>query len=158
MRHTYFWGTDSPFSQWHPATFVVGDITFTCAEQAMMHGKAKLFGDRAIARKILATALPRQHKELGRKVQSFDEHTWEKHREGIVMAANLAKFGQNADLREQLLATAGTKLVEASPHDRIWGIGLDADDPRAANPAQWRGQNLLGKILTSVREQLLKKK
>jgi ribA/ribD-fused uncharacterized protein len=152
---TFFFTEASPFSQWHRCAFTSDDRAFNCAEQFMMHGKALLFGDAAIAAKILAADHPREHKALGRKVKSFDDAVWRREREGIVRAGNRAKFTQNPELLETLLATAGTTLVEASPYDRIWGIGLAASDPRAQDPETWRGQNLLGKILTSLRDELI---
>lgn len=152
---TFFWRPDSPFSQWHPATFVVDGLTFTCAEQFMMHGKATLFGDAEVAAQILAAADPRQHKALGRKVRAFDEHVWRAHREDIVYRGSLAKFSQNPTLHAALLATTGTELVEASPTDRIWGIGMSSSNPAATDRTKWRGQNLLGQILTRVRDELL---
>ena len=153
-RHTFFFRPESPFSQWHPARFVVDGLEFSCAEQFMMHGKAILFGDAAIAAEILAVASPRQHKALGRKVSGFDDRAWKAHREEIVLAGSRAKFSQNPDLLSVLLATHGTQLVEASPFDRIWGVGLSMSDPRIDDPANWRGQNLLGKILTRLRDEL----
>ena len=152
---TFFFTEANPFSQWYRCTFTVGENTFNCAEQYMMHGKALLFADRETAAKILAADHPRQHKALGRKVKPFDDATWKRERAAIVRAGNHAKFTQNAELLDQLLATKGTTLVEASPYDKIWGIGLAATDPRAKDPALWRGQNLLGKILTELRDQLL---
>ena len=151
---TFFFTAASPFSQWHPCRFEALGNTFNCAEQFMMHGKAALFGDAAIAAKILASSDPKQHKALGRKVASFDDARWRAERAAIVKAGNRAKFTQNAPLLDQLLATRGTTLVEASPYDRIWGIGLAATDPRAQDPKTWRGQNLLGKILTELRDEL----
>lgn len=153
-RFTFFFTEANPFSQWYPCTFVVDGNTFNCAEQYMMHGKAVLFGDAESARKILAADHPRQHKALGRKVTPFDGAKWNAARIEIVRAGNHAKFTQNPDLLAQLLATAGTELVEASPYDKIWGIGLAATDARAQDPAQWKGQNLLGKILTELRDHL----
>jgi ribA/ribD-fused uncharacterized protein len=152
---TFFFTAASPFSQWHPCRFVVEDREFGCAEQFMMHGKAMLFGDAATAAKILASDSPKTHKALGRKVTPFDDATWKASREAIVGAASRAKYTQNPALLEQLLATRGTTLVEASPFDRIWGIGLRATDPRAQDPKTWRGQNLLGKILTELRDDLM---
>jgi len=154
-RYTFFFRPEAPFSQWHPARFELDGHAFSCAEQYMMHGKAVLFGDAEVAAQILAAATPKQHKALGRKVRNFDDAVWKANRERIVIAGSRAKFAQNPVLRDALLATAGTELVEASPFDRIWGIGLAATDPRAADPAQWRGQNLLGKILTVLRDELL---
>ncbi len=154
-RFTFFWRQESPFSQWHPVEFVVKGQRFMCAEQYMMHGKAVLFGDAQVAERILASSSPKMHKALGRKVSGFDEKRWVQERERIVYEGNHAKFTQNADLLQLLLATAGTELVEASPTDRVWGVGLSEEDPRIHDPAQWRGQNLLGKVLTRLREDLL---
>src|SRR5262245_20586419 len=115
---TFFFTEASPFSQWYPCSFTVGEHTFNCAEQYMMHGKALLFEDTKTAAEILAAGHPRQHKALGRKVTPFDDRTWCEHREAIVLAGNRAKFTQNAELLELLLATRGTTLVEASPFDK----------------------------------------
>lgn len=151
---TFFFTEASPFSQWFRAQLVVDGVTFNCAEQAMMYGKAQLFGDAATAAEILAAEHPRQHKALGRKVKPFDDRAWRLNREAIVRKANHAKFTQNPELLAQLLATRGTTLVEASPYDKIWGIGLAASDPRASDPAKWKGSNLLGKILSALRDEL----
>jgi ribA/ribD-fused uncharacterized protein len=152
--YTFFFTESSPFSQWYRCSFSVDAITFNCAEQFMMHGKAKLFDDADTAAKILAADHPRDHKALGRKVKDFDDAAWKRAREAIVLDGNRAKFTQNPELREALLATRGTTLVEASPYDKIWGIGLAATDPRAQDPTQWKGQNLLGQILTRLRDEL----
>jgi len=154
-RFTFFWREESPFSQWHPSEFLVEGARFLCAEQYMMHGKARLFGDAEVAAEILAARTPKQHKALGRKVRGFDGSRWEQERERIVYEGNHAKFTQNPALLTVLLATVGTELVEASPLDRIWGVGLGAEDPRIQDPSTWRGLNLLGKVLTRLREDLL---
>ena len=153
---TFFWRPDSPFSQWYPCRFVVDGVVYTCAEQYMMHGKAVLFDDAEIAAQILATPEPRAHKALGRKVRGFDDARWKRAREDIVHAGSRAKFTQDEALRAALLATAGTELVEASPLDRIWGIGLASSSPDALDRTRWRGQNLLGKILTRLRDELVR--
>lgn len=154
-RFTFFWRDESPFSQWHPSEFVVEGARFLCAEQYMMHGKARLFGDAEVAARVLAARTPREHKALGREVRGFDGALWERERERIVYDGNHAKFTQNPSMLAALLATAGTELVEASPLDRIWGVGLAEEDPRIQDPAQWRGLNLLGKVLNRLREDLL---
>src|SRR5262245_20959975 len=130
MEFTFFFTEASPFSQWHRCRFVVDGVTFNCAEQFMMHGKAMLFGDTATAADVLAADHPRTQKALGRKVKPFDNVVWERERVTIVKAGNRAKFTQNPELLATLLATKGTTLVEASPFDKIWGIGLGANDPR----------------------------
>jgi ribA/ribD-fused uncharacterized protein len=150
---TFFW--KSRLSQWHRSPFVVGGVSFTHAEQYMMYAKALLFADRDAAERILAAETPQEQQVIGRTVRGFDEAVWVLFRAGIVFAGNYARFGQNPDQRELLFATRGTTLVEASPHDRVWGIGLAANDPRALERSQWLGLNLLGEALTQVREALL---
>lgn len=149
-KFTLFW--NGPFSQWYPSPFIVHHLTFNCAEQFMMYSKATLFRDTETAEKILYTTLPKDQKALGRKIRNFDTNIWFLFREGIVYTATYAKFTQDLALQEILLATKGTTLVEASPHDKVWGIGLSEDDPRAQNRATWAGLNLLGETLTRVRE------
>jgi ribA/ribD-fused uncharacterized protein len=124
------------------------------AEHYMMWGKAMLFGDAATAERVLAAAEPKQAKALGREVRDFDQRRWEEHRLDIVVAGNTAKFGQHENLRQFLVGTGDQVLVEASPLDRVWGIGLSADDPRATDPDQWQGLNLLGEALMKVRAAL----
>ena len=143
-----------PFSQWHPSRFELEGHDFTCAEQFMMHAKAKLFGDQASAQRILETTDPGEQKAVGRQVRGFDPALWDREKVAIVTRGNNAKFRQNKGLRRKLFQTGSALLAEASPIDTIWGIGLSADDPRALDPAKWPGQNLLGKILTDLREAL----
>lgn len=120
----------------------------------MMAAKARLFGDAETEERVLTAPHPGAAKALGRQVRGFDERVWERERYGIVVQASMAKFGQDPALGEFLLGTAGRVLVEASPLDRVWGIGLAADDPRAANPDRWRGLNLLGFALMETRATL----
>ncbi|NTX59623.1 NADAR family protein [Myxococcus sp. CA051A] len=154
-RFTFFWKEESPFSQWHRSEFVVDGVHYGCTEQYMMAGKARVFGDMEVLASILKTSAPKAQKALGRKVRNFDAATWERERERVVHEGNRAKFTQNASLLEALLATAGTELVEASPMDRIWGVGLSMDNPNIQDPSKWRGLNLLGKVLTRLREDLI---
>lgn len=154
-QFTFFWSNSHPFSQWHRSGFEVDGIAYNTAEQYMMWGKAMLFGDKEIAEKILQVTNPSKQKALGRKVKNFDREIWETHARDIVYQGNLAKFTQNESLKQTLLATVGTTLVEAAPNDRIWGIGLAEDDPRAHNRATWQGTNWLGEVLMRVREVIL---
>lgn len=154
-RFLFFYRDASPFSQWYPASFELEGQQFTSAEQYMMYGKAQLFGDRDIAARILQADHPRQQKALGRQIQRFDDELWNREAKNIVYRGNHAKFTQNPELLLVLLATAGQTLVEASPTDRIWGIGLSEDDPRIHQRATWRGTNWLGEVLTQLREGLL---
>lgn len=154
---TYFWKSASPFSQWHesPYTLEINGVSYqySCAEQGMMHGKALLFGDDEVAAQILATPSPREMKALGRMVRGFNDKIWNEHRIEIVHCNSVAKFTQNRSLCEALLNTTGD-LVEASPYDRIWGVGLKEADARKMNPHKWHGLNLLGRILTRVRDEI----
>lgn len=153
-RFVFFWQPPAPFGQWTPSPFTVEGVDYGCAEQWMMACKARLFGDAEALAKILASDSPRRHKALGRQVRGFSGPVWEAARMEIVVAGNRAKFSQNPELRDVLLATGDKVLVEASPYDRIWGIGLRADDPRVHDPERWRGQNLLGEALMQVRDEL----
>lgn len=149
-----FWKPPAPFSQWTPSTFSVDGGTFNCAEQYMMAGKARLFGDHEMHARILDADGPAAQKSLGQRVRGFDEDTWRAHRVAIVVRGNHAKFTQNPAMGEALLATGERVLVEASPYDRIWGIGLRADHPHATSPERWRGANLLGQALMEVRARM----
>lgn len=160
VKYLRFWGHRpradgtigaSCLSQWWPSPFTVDGVTYASAEHWMMVGKARLFGDAAAAQTAVAAKSPAEAKEAGRLVRGFDEAVWERERYALVVAGSLHKFGQDPALREFLLATGDRVLVEASPMDRIWGIGLAADDPRAQDPAAWRGLNLLGFALMDAR-------
>ncbi len=120
----------------------------------MMERKARLFGDVAAARAVLAAADPAAAKKHGRQVRGFDEAVWSECSFDIVVQGNAAKFDQHPPLRNYLLGTGERVLVEASPLDRVWGIGLTADDIRAQAPSAWPGRNLLGFALMRVRAML----
>ena len=162
-RYLLFWGHQPPtsggvgqgcLSQWWPVTFTVDGISYASAEHFMMAGKARLFGDAEVADRIAAAPHPGAAKALGRQVRGFDEDRWRASRFELVVAGNLAKFGQHPELADYLLATGDRVLVEASPVDRVWGIGLAADDERASAPEHWKGLNLLGFALMAVRREL----
>lgn len=154
-QFTFFWKSASPFSQWHFAKFKIDGITFNCTEQYMMYKKAMLFDDVDIAQQVLDTQMPVDQKRLGRKVKNFNKEVWENNCKEIVYEGNYAKFTQNKHLKEKLLSTSGTTLVEASPYDDIWGIRLSADNPKAKDRSQWQGKNWLGEILTQLREDII---
>ncbi|QKW19497.1 NADAR family protein [Kitasatospora sp. NA04385] len=141
-------------SQWWPSPFTVDGVRYHTAEHWMMAGKARLFGDEEAVPKILGARTPAEAKKLGRLIQGFDEDRWVAHRFELVVTGSTAKFGQDERLRTYLLRTGTRVLVEASPLDRIWGIGLAADDERAVSPEQWRGLNLLGFALMEARARL----
>jgi ribA/ribD-fused uncharacterized protein len=141
-------------SQWWPASFTVDGQVFATAEHYMMWRKATLFGDHAVARQILDAPHPHAAKAFGGRVAGFDQRVWDEHRVPIVVAGNLAKFRQHPALGVFLVGTGRRVLVEASPVDRIWGIGLTRDDPAATDPGRWRGLNLLGFALMQVRDEI----
>ena len=162
LKFLFFWGHTPKqaglgkecFSQWYPASFELDDFHYQSAEHYMMAEKARLFGALEIHAEILAAKTPGAAKELGRRVANFDEILWREKRCDIVVAGNIAKFSQNRKLGEFLLSTGARILVEASPTDRIWGIGLAQQDQRCENPTRWRGLNLLGFALMRVRSRL----
>lgn len=161
-KFLFFWGhqpckdgqiTASCFSQWWESSpFVVDGTTYTSAEHWMMAQKALLFDDQATFDKIILAKTPAEAKKLGRAVQNFEQAKWEEKRFELVTAGNVYKFGQDPDLKTFLLNTQDRVLVEASPLDPIWGIGLAAGDPKAQNPEQWEGLNLLGFALMAARD------
>lgn len=150
-KFTFFW--NGPFSQWSKSTFAINGIVYNCAEQYMMAQKALIFRDQEIYDLIMKSDSPREQKKLGRKVRNFVESTWDKESWRVVYRGNKEKFRQNFDLYCLLKDTAGTTIVEASPYDTIWGIGLDKEDPLAQERKTWKGQNRLGQILTSLRDE-----
>jgi ribA/ribD-fused uncharacterized protein len=163
IKYLHFWGHRprpdgrigaSCLSQWWPSPFVVDGVTYGTAEHWMMARKARLFEDAEAERRVLAAGSPAAAKKVGRLVRGFDEAIWERERFGIVVEGSVHKFASRPELREFLVNTGERVLVEASPVDRVWGIGLAADDPAAQDPARWRGPNLLGFALMEARERL----
>ncbi|MEU6810673.1 NADAR family protein [Streptomyces sp. NPDC046831] len=176
IRYLYFWGHRprpdgrvgaSCLSQWWPSPFTVDGVTYATAEHWMMAGKARLFGDAEAERRVLEAGHPAEAKKAGRLVRGFDEPTWERERFRIVVEGSVHKFAAHSGLRAFLLNSGernkvgvppaegwGRVLVEASPVDRVWGIGLAASDEAAADPERWRGLNLLGFALMEARERL----
>lgn len=163
LKYVWFWGHrprrdgevgQGCLSQWWPAPFEAGGVRYATAEHWMMAGKARLFGDAEAERRAIAAVHPKQAKDVGRSVRGFDEEVWAAHRFELVVRGGVLKFGQHPALRDYLLGTGSRVLVEASPVDRVWGIGLAADDERAQDPARWRGLNLLGFALMEARQRL----
>ncbi|MEU6311630.1 NADAR family protein [Streptomyces sp. NPDC047014] len=163
VKYLPFWGHrplpdgrlgPSCLSQWWPSPFTVGDVRYETAEHWMMAGKARLFEDARAERDAVAARTPAEAKKVGRLVRGFDPAVWERERFALVVEGSVHKFGSDPALRGYLLGTGERVLVEASPMDRIWGIGLAADDERALDPARWRGLNLLGFALMEARGRL----
>ncbi|MEM7152729.1 MAG: NADAR family protein [Myxococcota bacterium] len=163
-KYVLFWGhTGKPghdvgpwvFSQWFHAPFEHEGCSYPTAEHWMMAGKARLFDDDKALAAILAASSPAEAKHLGRTVRRFDEATWVAKRFELVVEGNVLKFSSSETLRKYLLGTKNRVLVEASPADRIWGVGFAADHANATRPDQWRGLNLLGFALMQARARLL---
>lgn len=163
LKFLHFWGHTprsdgrigvSCLSQWWPSPFEVDDIEYATAEHWMMASKARLFGDTDAERQAIEAEHPAVAKNAGRLVRGFDEAIWQRHRFDIVVTGSIHKFGQHEGLRNFLLNTGDRVLVEASPMDRVWGIGLSVHDERAQDPARWRGLNLLGFALMEARERI----
>lgn len=166
FKFLFFWGhtpaadghiTETCLSQWWMSRFKAEGVEYRCTEQFMMAEKARLFQDEEMLCKIMEAEHPKEMKAYGRAVKGFDKETWDRACYNIVKRGNEAKFSQNPELWEFLKGTRNRILVEASPRDRIWGIGMGKSNPDAQSPLKWRGTNLLGFALTEVRDQLLKK-
>jgi ribA/ribD-fused uncharacterized protein len=151
-KFVFFWS--GPFSQWHRGNFTYNGLTYNTAEQAMMADKARHFKDNDTLKKIMASNSPKEQKAYGRQVSPFDAGNWDKASTEYVYQINIAKFSADKELAKMLLDTGDKILVEASPYDNIWGIGMAADDSRALDIDQWQGQNRLGEVLMRVRTAL----
>ncbi|MGA4839299.1 NADAR family protein [Streptomyces sp. G45] len=163
LKYVYFWGHTprqdgtlgaSCLSQWCPSPFTADGVAYATAEHWMMAAKARLFGDAEAERAALAARTPAEAKRAGRRVRGFDQAVWERERFGIVVEGSERKFASDDALRAYLVGTGERVLVEASPLDRVWGVGLDAEGARAAGPEGWRGLNLLGFALMEARARL----
>ena len=144
------------FSQWYGSSFIIHGTKYNCAEQFMMAMKAVTFNDDFCLKKILETSNPSIQKRFGRQVRNYNDKEWNEVRYNFVVQGNYAKFSQNGYLKKVLLNTGNKILVEASPYDTIWGIGMDANNPDRFDTSKWKGTNLLGKALMEVREKLKK--
>ncbi|MFD8260295.1 NADAR family protein [Streptomyces griseoluteus] len=163
VKYLHFWGHRPQrdgsvgagcLSQWWPAPFTVDGVEYATAEHWMMAGKARLFADPDAERLVLAAGHPAGAKKAGRLVRGFDEEIWRRERFRIVVEGSVHKFAADPGLREFLLGTGERVLVEASPVDRVWGIGLSVRDEAAWDPVRWKGPNLLGFALMEARDRL----
>lgn len=150
-KYTFFWS--GPFSNWHSSRFIMCNKVFRNSEQAFMWLKAMEFNDTKTAQLIIETSDPRKAKDLGRTVKGYKDSVWSEKREEAMFKSCLEKFRQNDNLKKLLLEN--TNYVEASPYDKIWGIGMKEGEEGIEDPKNWKGQNLLGKVLNRVREAIL---
>lgn len=165
LKYVYFWGHTPKnksvidaacFSQWFESPFTVGGVTYKTAEHWMMAHKAITFDDQDILQQILACDKPAEAKKLGRSVANYNDEIWKNVSFSLVVTGNIHKFSQHADMKEYLLNTGDRVLVEASPVDAIWGIGLSRDSKDIHDVNKWRGTNLLGFALMEARDALRK--
>ena len=160
IEYIFFWKPNinvidkSCFGQWQPSKFNVDIDAYCCAEQYMMAEKARLFEDKEVCELIMKSTDAKEMKALGKKVGNFEQTLWDKAKYSIVLNGNYFKYAQNEYMRNFLLSTGNKVLVEASPLDTIWGIGLSEGNEKSQNPSTWRGQNLLGFALMEVRDEL----
>jgi ribA/ribD-fused uncharacterized protein len=156
-QYVFFWG--GPFSNWYKSKYKFidneGTLEFNCSEQQYMAAKALYFGDGESYDKIMESNNPRVQKAIGQKVKNYNDVKWAEYRYAAMLLSVYLKFSQNKDLQKILLDTGDKKIVEASPLDTVWGIGMAVDDPDILDETKWRGQNLLGKALMWTRERLL---
>jgi ribA/ribD-fused uncharacterized protein len=159
-QYIFFYGhtkkeSKSVFSQFYPCEFTdENGVLYNCAEQYMMAHKALTFNDNTTYEKIMQASNPKDIKALGRLVKNFNEIAWDDVKFEIVLKGNVLKFSQNLDLKEILAETHKKILVEASPYDKVWGIGLNESTASSTPESKWPGKNLLGKALMMVREKL----
>ena len=153
-KHVAFWG--SAFSNFYPCHFQEGDWHWVSSEQCFMAKKAEYFKDTEILEEILKAETPEKAKKLGRKVKNFDAKKWSEVCFEKMYEAVYAKFSQNSNLKELILSDEfeGKGFVEGSPFDAIWGVKMDWRNPDIDDECNWQGQNLLGKVLNKVREDL----
>lgn len=164
LKYLYFWGdrerpdgviTQTCLSQWYNAGFTHEGIHYVTAEHWMMAEKARLFGDKDTLGRILEVKKPALAKKLGREVKDFNVEIWKEHMRGIVANGSYLKFSQNPDLLAYLKTTGSKILVEASPFDPHWGIGMNKEDAEKVSPQEWKGSNWLGWCLMEARDRLI---
>lgn len=154
-KYVFFWG--GPFSNFAPIKEGIkfDGFRFPTSEHVFMYIKAKTFNDNEIAEQIKSAPDPKTAKKLGRKVRGFNEEVWKKHRDNAMKTAVQLKFDASSEFRNELLKEKykNKTFVEASPYDCVWGIGMSMEDPNVNNEHEWRGLNLLGNILTKLRDE-----
>lgn len=152
-KYACFYG--GPLSQWYKCKIIDGNLIFNCTEQMMMYRKAERFRDKDTMNLIMGEMSPKKQKLLGRNVKGFDPEVWHNEAQNIVYRNNMLKFSQNRELKKILLSAGDLIFVEASPNDKIWGIGRSIDYPFLDDKNKWQGTNWLGNILTDIKQYFL---
>jgi len=153
-KYVFFWGGNCSFSNWWPCVFEVDGVKYNCSEQFLMAEKARMFDDKETLQEILESDHPAYQKACGRAVRGFNKDAWGAKARDIMYRGCHAKYSQNPDLKKELLSTGTRTIVEASPEDCIWGIGIHWKSALCDDPKNWRGTNWLGETLTRVRDDL----
>ena len=146
-----FWQTDSSFSNWTLSPYIHEGVIFKSSEHGMMYEKAKLF-DPSMREDIVNAGHPRDVKALGRKIANFDPEVWDQMSVKLFVPHLVSKFTQNETFKAELLGTGDRVIAEASPYDKVWGIGLAPDNPKALIMRNWNGENRLGIALMLARD------
>jgi len=141
------------FENGYDAKIVVDGVTFPTVEHYYQWSKAKMFGDADAEKKIMKTASSKSVKTYGKKVKNFEEEKWDEKKIEIMRIGLRAKFSQHPELKDLLVSTKDRPIGEADPRDKYWGIGTGADTSKAKDPAKWPGKNMLGKLLTDLRDE-----
>lgn len=152
--HIYFWG--SFLSNFYLCQLKDDKYSYNSSECYFMAKKAEYFNDQESLIKILNLKKPQEQKQVGKKVKGFNKELWEEVSYKIMLDGLRLKFTQNNELKNKLLATNNKTLVEGSPYDKKWGVGLKYDDDRILDESNWQGDNLLGKALMEIREEIKK--
>lgn len=149
--HIYFFSDKDYLSNFFYSNFIINGTKYICNEQYIMAQKSLLFGDIESYENIMKCKKPYDMKKIGRKVKNFTDDIWIQHRNNILQYGLNAKFSQNDVLRAKLIATGNKILVEASPYYKIYGVGLSETNEKIFDEKNWRGENLLGNTLMTVR-------
>lgn len=153
-KYVFFWG--GVYSNFYPCSFILDNVKYNCSEQYFMAQKSLYFNDKDAYDKIMKASTPMEQKKIGRTIKNFDPEIWGKVSKDIMYNGVYGKFSQNPNLLKELLSNGDKEYVEASPQDKIWGIGLRENDPRAWDKKHWLGTNWLGQTLDRVRKELTK--
>jgi ribA/ribD-fused uncharacterized protein len=139
------------FSNFYETEFELDGVKYKSAEHAYQGIKAKTFGDNEAFEKILKAKSAQSAKAAGKKVKEYKEETWNEKKDEVMKTVLRAKFTQNLELRKKLLDSGDKVIANADSRDKYWGIGTSTNTSMAKDPAKWKGENKLGKMLEELR-------
>ena len=157
VKAVFFHLPEEPYgylSNWYLSSFELDGIHFSSCEQYIMYRKCMIFGDQASADAVLSTDDTETQQSIGKTAKGFIPAVWDGMKQPLLMRGLYAKFTQNEDLKQLLLETGDTYLVECAASDHIWACGRKLTDDRRFDITKWNGQNLLGFALMEVRSAL----